>query len=118
METVGHLKFDIGKNGGFELKIGQLSFEYEGGESDIDIKLEDDLIAYVPSGTSDDTALKDVELSVMGDIKRGKEALREERKATKLMEEAEKIRQESILAVGKVEAYEKLLIGRDITISK
>jgi hypothetical protein len=54
----------------------------------------------------------------MSDIKRGKEALKNERDAKKRLEEAEQMKNEAVTAIGKVEAYEKLLIGRQITISK
>jgi hypothetical protein len=118
MKTLNELK-DAITNSDSDLKIGQLSFGYAGGASDdIDIHLDGDMIAYIENETLGDTKLEDIELIIMSDIKRGKEALKNERDAKKRLEEAEQMKNEAVTAIGKVEAYEKLLIGRQITISK
>ena len=115
MKTIADLKVLIHSHDG-ELKIGSLRFTHQDGE-DIDIHLDGDLVAYLTKDDNDETNLTDVELMVMDNIKRGREALSNERKIKKELEEANEAKHDALTAIGKVEAYEKLLLGRTITIS-
>ncbi len=118
MKTVGDLRKFISEHSG-ELVLGSLSFEMPAGPGgDIDVHLLGDLITWFPKGTSDDEPLASSTMCNL-EIKEGKEAKAE---VSRLKEEMENIKKilppTDLFALGKVEAYEKLLIGRNITISK
>jgi hypothetical protein len=125
METIGDLRELITKNDG-TLKIGALEFRYACKEdendelNDVDVYLEDEMIMWIQGRNHGNTKLSggDLEFTVSGDIRESKKILREERSASKKLEEAEKKMSEAATAIGKVEAYEKLLVGREITIGK
>ncbi len=123
---VGELKEKIASNGG-SIKFGDLTMSYKDGD-DIDVKFADEvLLAWIPASMEADKdaaknisvyngdVLKNVPMLgqlaqffgiEVGDIKPievAKEVVREDTQRERL--------------AGKVEAYEKLLIGRAVTIS-
>lgn len=118
MKTIGDLRELITDEGG-PLVIGAIKISYQGKGDDIDVYLEDDLVMWFPSSNEDSGRLDDAgNYSVDSRIHEGFEVLQAERKATRKLEEAEKKLAEAAHAIGKVEAYEKLIIGRELTIGK
>ena len=104
----------IESNGKIEFE--EFSLDCEGEKKDIDIHFNGKLIAWFNT---------DNNITVSDDIKKAFEALKMEKenegkksKAQEILDEAEKKIKEAATAIGKVEAYEKLLLGRDLTISK
>lgn len=116
MKTIKDLKLVIVSLGGV-MKIGGLEFEYKIGQ-DIDVKLDGDLIMWVSKDIEDDILLAEVLYTVNFDVENGKNARQEVKVLQKTIEELEKATGSNSLALGKVEAYEKILIGRELTIGK
>ena len=126
IKTIRDLKNLIGVNMG--LKIGCISFEYPNEGGDIDIELNGQLLAWFDK-PADETLLEDVNSTVSSDftgLKEKIDGLKEEKREIEIkFKEIEterntllEIKKSGELALGKVEAYEKLLIGRDLNISK
>lgn len=127
MKTLKDLREMIISNEG-NIKIGGINFSHKEGE-DVDIKLNDNLIMWFKKNESDEALLSEVEYSTDSDIEEGKRALREERERVTATEAVEKLEQSQLaevtkqlaevsLALGKVEAYEKMLIGRTVTLGQ
>ena len=123
MKTLGELRQLIIEHDG-TLQIGALKFTYAT-EEDIDINFDGQLVMWFSKDKSDDCLLSAETFSISTDVNEAREALkekndgkREECKAKEALAEAEKKLTEARYSIGKIEAYEKLLIGRDITISK
>lgn len=129
IKTVGDLKKLIAASEG-DLKIGPFSFRHIPDEDetvkvDVDIYFNDTLFAWF-SGPQDDAAL-DSGFSVAGEFKDIKKNEAEfKMKISALETENETLKSEKAVVVdlletqklsaGKVEAYEKLLIGRTVTL--
>jgi hypothetical protein len=119
LETVGELRELIKQNGGV-LTIGTIAFETEDGK-DIDVRHKGELCMWFSSSVSNHETIVGTE-SVTGvfqekttteiNLQEVNENLIAE--ITTLKSELEKNK----LSLGKVEAYEKLLIGRELTIGK
>ncbi len=123
MKTLGELRKLITDNDGV-LEIGALKFTYKIGE-DVDVKLDEWLVMWLSKNNPDATLLSGKNFSKTNDIDEMRQTVKEksenfqnEKKAQETLMEAEKKLADAQNAIGKVEAYEKLLIGRDITISK
>lgn len=123
MKTLQDLKQMLTEHNG-KLKIGDLEIEYPEGK-DIDIRLEGQIAMWIPKEKDNASLLEDKITSIMADIQDGRDALKREREGLAEVDKikdmfalAEKKLAEAQNAIGKVEAYEKLLLGRDITISK
>ena len=123
LRTLGELRELIIENEGV-LEIGVLKLTYTL-ESDVDISLGGQIVMWASRNRPDEAFLTDEIFSIANDINEAKEALkekregkREENNAKELLAKAEKKLLEAQNAIGKVEAYEKILIGRDLTIGK
>lgn len=117
IKTIGELRKKIEEEG--EFKVGVIKVSYDVG-GDIDIYFKDRLIQWILADVSGDTLLTDLndsDYSVSTDWDDIDEIKKKNRTLEKRNEELEKIISTEKLALGKVEAYEKLLIGRAITIS-
>ena len=136
MNTLGDLKKVILESEG-KLKIGGLSLSYSGNaDSDVDIKLNGNLTAWISSDKEDDLELSGIDLTIKEDISSLKEDLnvlrekiRDLKKGNEEFDETLKKKDDLIgalkiklkddnLSLGKVEAYEKLLIGRTLSIGE
>jgi len=122
MKNLGDLKKLIEENGGV-LRIGKLEFKNTG--TDIDIMISDTLVMWIKKDQDGETNLGDLDTSIMdalfnnGDLKR--RAIESEKQNRELEQENVRLKAEAISsqkAVGKVEAYENILLGREITVSK
>jgi hypothetical protein len=109
-----------------KLVIGKLSFEMkkdeDGKDGDIDIHFNEHLIQWVKSETDGEKELSDDEIcNVQSDFLEFKdklfEAQRAKIKAEEMVEEIKLASVSSELLKGKVEAYEKMLIGRGVTLT-
>lgn len=123
MKTLGELRETIVSNGG-ELQIGALVFKCQS-DTDVDVHFDGQLIMWFPKNEAGSALLCDKVFSISGDVdearaalKRKRDGEREEHKTNEFLAEAVKKELIAQNAIGKVEAYEKLLIGRNITISK
>lgn len=125
MKTIGELRKLLLDNKG-EIKIGDLVFSYEEGK-DIDINLCNHLLMWLQGNNDDSCLLEKINFSIASEYEEEKrEKTKEENKTINLELEQTKKKLEIIenekkdfsLFIGKVEAYEKLLMGRDVTISK
>jgi len=124
MKTLQDLRDLISQNDG-KITIGALTFSYNKiDEADIDVHFQNVLIMWF-SGTFDATSPLSEMYTVTSVFEEQKAALRE--KMEKKKEEANtpapvvaETNKESVeqFALGKVEAYEKILMGRDLTIGK
>ena len=115
MKTIGDLRQLIKENGE-ALVLGELVFTWKDGE-DIDIKFQGRLIQWIQETVSDETELHAAETSQSSDIERAFEKKKNTEALEAKIVDLEKKLQENALSIGKVEAYEKLLIGRGVTIS-
>jgi hypothetical protein len=128
MKTVQDLRTAVIERNG-ELKIGHLRITHsEGG--DIDFMLKDKLVMWIGRNQEDSVELGDVYANInsgFNDILENKksdlqkvieELTADLSNAKQEKEELEKKLKANELNAGKIEAYEKLLIGRDLTISK
>lgn len=128
LKTIGDLKRLIRLEG--ELKIGSngITFAYPNDGGDIDISLGGKLFAWF-GAPSDETMLEDAMYQVSSDFTNLQDKIDDLKGENRVLEvkfkevENEKnslleVKKNNELALGKVEAYEKLLIGRDLTISK
>lgn len=129
MKTVKDLKDLVLAQEAKVLKIGSLEFRCDGEDQDVDVYINDKMAAWVSSGNANDTPLEEVNLNVDSAVFRGEEELsevksdnRKLRKANeKLEERLEAVKEQydaNHVALGKVEAYENILLGRDLTVSK
>lgn len=104
------------------LEIGKLSICQEQGDvsdKDIDVRFNGNLIMWLTAGSwEDDTLLKNAGWTISSDVEEGEVAKKKVIKLDKELEDARKQIEEKSLALGKVEAYEKLFIGRSITVNK
>lgn len=123
MKTLKDLRKIIINNGG-ELKIGALKLTYDEGK-DVNIFLDTSLVMWVASGETDRCLLADVAHTVNSDVSEAQTALeekregrRQENKAQEAVDEANKKLAEAATAIGKVEAYEKMLIGRTVSLGQ
>lgn len=119
IETIGDLREVIKQNGG-ELKIGKLTLAYEE-NGDIDINFDDSLIQWFSASNNDTFSLTDEATYTYQDSPtqvREEEGVKwkEYREMEKKLAELEKTATDNNLALGKVEAYEKILIGRAFTV--
>lgn len=121
MKTVGDLRKAIKDNGG-ELKIGLMRFTFED-DDDIDLHWGSELILWINKAEPDATLLdaEGITTTVDGFVA-SKEKIGEQATEIKdLKKEVETLTdkvKDGALSVGMVQAYEKILIGRDVTISK
>lgn len=106
MKTLGELRKIIIENNG-EFKIGGLIFKHSAG-NDVDVHLDGRLIMWFETGEKDDALLTDKIYSI----------ITTEEKTQDIGTDNTAKDIEKAVALGKVEAYEKILIGRDLTISK
>lgn len=127
LKTVQDLRDFLDEREDRELKIGSLTLTL--GENkkdvagDVDIHFEGRLVAYFSNEKTGDTLLAtDDLLTVMSEVRDAfdteSSAKKKSREADKLIQEAREQVALAQAAVGKVEAYEKLLIGREITIGR
>lgn len=122
LQTIEDLKNLLIENNG-EIRIG--SFKITQG-SDVDFYLENKLIGWIPSNFDNGRKLEEDVFSKSADIfpnindkdERIASLTKEKETLEKELKEAENLKIQVDLSLGKVEAYEKLLIGRDITIGK
>jgi uncharacterized protein YwgA len=123
MKTVKEFRDLITSEGG-EINIGCISIKYQEGQ-DIDIYACDRIFAWLNSNLEDRQNLSDVIVSVENtwsnpsddkkliiDLENKNSDLDKELSVAKLA------LRDSGLLIGKIEAYEKLLMGRDLTIGK
>jgi len=125
MIKIGDLRRLIKEAGG-SILIGEAKIKYnEGG--DIDVFIGSSLVAWAHSSNGDEVPLDQITASTNGDFK--KEAVQnltemvteKDKEIVDLREKLERSEQDAKkneLAVGKVEAYEKLLIGRSVSIGE
>lgn len=116
IKTVGELIKIILAQPEQELVIGPVRISCEKEDADIDFKVKHHLMAWISGGQNKDTLLKDLEGIVSVDLEQMDELKKKNRLLTENAEEAEKKFSANALAIGKVEAYEKLLVGRKVTI--
>lgn len=121
IKTIGDLRKLVEENEG-EIKIGSIVITYKQNE-DIDIHFDGSLIEYYNSGSaSESNLIEEGSFSIMDSPSILREKNEKERKELRELKEEMEVKDkrfvENNLSLGKVEAYEKLLIGRDITISK
>lgn len=121
--TLGKLREFILEAGG-KIKIGAVGITYSSG-GDIDVHINHNLVSWIDGDHGDSVEIEDVVPTTSDDfnmdvVRNLKNDIRDygnqigELK-TKL-KEAEEVSTQNQLAVGKVEAYEKLLIGRTVSI--
>jgi len=121
IKTVGDLRNIIRQNGG-SLVIGQIKIDYIEG-SDIDIYFDDSLVQWYNSSCEDSDSLINEEAYNFTDSPsqiREKEgnSRKKLREAEEKIIELEKNIDKNNLTVGKVEAYENILLGRDLVLPK
>lgn len=122
IKTVGDLrKYLIGVT---HIRIGALTFYYTD-EKDIDVKFQEELIMWWPAAVGDEVLLSSEEdaksTETLADLKGdARKVTKDLLAANEKIEELEKsgglVNQLGERAMGKVEAYEKLLIGRRVVL--
>lgn len=118
IKTIGDLRKLMVANGG-SLKIGSFEFKSAGDGNDIDVNFQDNLVAWYQSISLDDQLLDEgMTVSSDWDANESKKLRKTNRDLENEIIEMKGKAKSDELALGKVEAYEKLLIGREITISK
>lgn len=115
MKTIKDLREVLDKNDG-TLKIGQLVFTTKEGD-DIDVNLDDNLVFWVSKELPDDTLLAEIDGTVSSIIESRIKAQQKNKELKTKLEEMEKNQVDSQFALGKIEAYEKILINRSVTVS-
>ena len=127
MKTVGDLKRLIKESGGV-LNFGAIRVTYvtpgvDETDNDVDVKHGHDLICWIGAEVSPDTLLEETgtftnyvnfEEKMKGSSEKD-EIISDLQKEVKILKNNQ---DENQLAVGKVEAYEKILLGRELTIGK
>ena len=103
--------------------MGELEISWKGDGEDIDVRFFGEIAQWYQKDVSDDALLNDASsYSIIETLKdRGvilMEAKRHAENLDKQIADLEKRIAATSLVEGKVEAYEKLLIGRQITVSK
>ena len=134
MKTVKDLRKVILENDG-QIKIGELEINHKE-KGDIDFKLKGDLMIWICSSQDEEAELSQVSVSInedinslKGDVEKTKQTIQDlkENKSEleeKILKQGEKIQEllkkydESKKGLGKIEAYEKLLIGRTVSIGE
>lgn len=122
IKTIKELRDLIIENEG-TLTIGAIKVKYsnDAGHSDIDVYLNGDLITWIGEG-ADDEDLVGEGYSISSDFESFKDKLRNSIKEVEALTEELKntkdFAQGNDLLKGKVEAYEKLLLERTVTISE
>lgn len=123
MKTIKDLEEIIKESGGV-FQIGGLMFEQSSPDADIDVKIAEELVMWFSNTEDKNASLNDAEVySLSGKFtESGKKRAQEKRaKLTELEEQnTELIKKagENVSAVGKVEAYEKLLLGRTVSLGQ
>ena len=122
MKTVRELKELLKANDG-KLTIGELEITWRGEGEDIDVHFFDEIAQWYRKDVSDDAPLNDASIySISETVKNRGVALQEAKanaeKLEKQIAALEKRIADASLAEGKIEAYEKILIGREITVSR
>jgi len=115
IKTIGDLRNLIEDNDN-NIVIGEVSLTFKDGE-DIDVHFHGSLVQWYSKDNADTVLLNEARNTVSSDVEKGDKAQKENRELKEQIEELEKKGVEATLAVGKVEAYEKMLIGRGVTIS-
>lgn len=131
IKKLGELRKLIEENDGI-IHIGRFDIKYSSG-ADIDFRLDSNLIMWIGSGSDDDELLDGLFHSVdskfetkKGDGKDEVAELKDQKSKLekKILEQGDRIEKlvklydESKKDLGKVEAYEKLLIGRTVSIGE
>ncbi len=120
MKTIKDLRELIKLNNG-EIKIGNLLIrcqEDEDVREDIDFYFNDHLAQWIGLGETDDKILSELDLNMDSYFKDNSEEKKELKGQVEELKDELLKNGDSKLIKGKVEAYEKLLIGRDVTIGK
>jgi hypothetical protein len=122
LETVGDLRELIKANNGV-LNIGTLTFKFDSDlKGDIDVNHRGSLVMWISKGVGNAESLDSTETySTTGVFDDKTEEPDPQIEIDRLNAEVRKLKKENVeasLAVGKVEAYEKLLIGRELTIGR
>lgn len=107
-----------------EIKIGSVKIKHDDG-CDIDVSLNGSLVCWISAGVSGDVNLVDVPTTIADNVDlKVNQNLKDEisgkneviEKLELDLRETKSQLSENQLAVGKVEAYEKLLLGRSVSI--
>ena len=124
IKTIGDLRNLIEENDN-DLVIGEVNFCFKEGE-DIDVHFHGSLVQWyskdnaneITLSESDKTTLSEADKTTSSDIDKMDKTQKDNRELKEKNEELEKRAVEATTAVGKVEAYEKLLIGRTVSIGQ
>lgn len=118
MKTVKDLRVLLKANGG-KINIGKLRISSEGVGQDIDVNLNDNLLMWISQSDPDKELLENVG-TINFDFENFGNSKKEIETLTKLNTELETTLKSSNTDIlkGKIEAYENILIGRDITAGK
>lgn len=130
MKTLKDVRSLILQNGG-EIKIGNLIFKHEEGK-DIDVYIKDRLVFWIHGHETDDSKLDEIygtiatEIENLNDSSSIENTLRQQitdlemanKEKEKIIYSLKEDSQNNEFVRGKVEAYEKLLISREVTIGK
>lgn len=114
IKTVGDWRKLIDDNGGV-LKINKLTLEYSANE-DIDVKFDGDLLQWLGEEEKDETSINEAYWTVDSDYEKHKESNKENIQLKVKITELEKTIESASKDTGKVEAYEKILIGRTVSV--
>lgn len=130
MKTIKDLRDLLSANGG-KIKLGSLTISTSQNErEDIDIHFDNRLLTWIRKVENDDGLLEKSSTSLNGDFDTGSlqkdnslhldriSSLEVELQSTKKeLDNALLLVRNSELALGKVDAYEKILLGRHLTVS-